>query len=38
MWVNSLLASAGTGLVANADRPGRAAADLDDVPAREALG
>ncbi len=38
VWVNSLLASAGTGLVANADRPGRAAADLDDVPAREALG
>jgi multiple sugar transport system substrate-binding protein len=37
VWVNSLLASAGTQLVADADRPDRARAALADVPARQAL-
>jgi multiple sugar transport system substrate-binding protein len=38
VWVNSLLASAGTSLVADADRPNRARADLADGPALRALG
>jgi multiple sugar transport system substrate-binding protein len=38
VWVNALLASAGTGLVADPDQPDRAAADLDEVPTRQALG
>lgn len=37
VWVNSLLASAGTGLVADADRPDRARAALADGPTRDAL-
>jgi multiple sugar transport system substrate-binding protein len=37
VWVNSLLASAGTQLVADADRPDRARAALADAPARAAL-
>lgn len=37
VWVNSLLASAGTPLVTDADRPDRARAGLADGPAREAL-
>ncbi|HEX6755831.1 MAG TPA: extracellular solute-binding protein [Mycobacteriales bacterium] len=36
-WVNSLLASAGTGLVAHADDPGRAAPALAPGPAETAL-
>ncbi|MFL6131150.1 MAG: extracellular solute-binding protein [Mycobacteriales bacterium] len=36
-WVASLLASAGTGLVADADDPARARADLAAGPARRAL-
>ena len=38
VWVNSLLASAGTGLVAYADDPDRAAPALADGPAARALG
>ena len=38
VWVNALLASAGTTLVADADRPARARAELDDAPTRQALG
>jgi multiple sugar transport system substrate-binding protein len=37
VWVNSLLASAGTRLVADADRPDRARAGLADGPAQQAL-
>jgi multiple sugar transport system substrate-binding protein len=37
VWVNSLLASAGTELVADADRPDQARAGLADGPARQAL-
>jgi multiple sugar transport system substrate-binding protein len=37
VWVNSLLASAGTALVTAADRPARARAALADGPARAAL-
>jgi multiple sugar transport system substrate-binding protein len=37
VWVNSLLASAGTQLVTDADRPARARAALADAPARRAL-
>jgi multiple sugar transport system substrate-binding protein len=36
-WVTSLLASAGTGLVADADDPDRARAELADGPSRQAL-
>lgn len=36
-WVDALLASAGTGLVADADRPAAARAALADGPARTAL-
>jgi multiple sugar transport system substrate-binding protein len=38
VWVNSLLASAGTGLVANADDPDRAAPALAAGPSARALG
>lgn len=38
VWVNSLLASAGTGLVANADDPRKAAPALAAAPAERALG
>jgi multiple sugar transport system substrate-binding protein len=38
VWVNALLASAGTALVADPDRPAEARADLDDAPTRLALG
>ena len=38
VWVNSLLASAGTGLVTGTDRPDEATAGLADAPARRALG
>lgn len=37
VWVTSLLASAGTGLVADAEHPDRARADLADGPTRRAL-
>ena len=37
VWVNSLLASAGTDLVADADRPDRARAGLAPGPTRDAL-
>jgi multiple sugar transport system substrate-binding protein len=37
VWVNSLLASAGTQLVTDADRPDRARAALADAPAKQAL-
>jgi multiple sugar transport system substrate-binding protein len=38
VWVTSLLASAGTSLVTDADQPARARADLADGPTRSALG
>jgi multiple sugar transport system substrate-binding protein len=38
VWVNALLASAGTRLVADEQRPDRARAGLADGPARQALG
>jgi multiple sugar transport system substrate-binding protein len=38
VWVTSLLASAGTSLVTDADQPDRARADLADGPSRTALG
>lgn len=37
VWINSLLASAGTQLVTDADRPDRARAALADGPSRQAL-